>query len=850
MIPILYAANETEFTTLGIGPLADAIKCVVTEELNGEYELEMTYPVSGVHYSELVEDRLIYAVPFEGGNKQIFKIYQIEKPLNGEVIVRAEHIHYLLNKMVVMPFSATSAAEAMVKLKSNIVDSCPFTFSTDKTTTASFKMVVPVECGKVLGGTEGSILDVYGPGDYEFNNFSVILRAKRGNDNGVTVRYGKNMTELNTSVDTTNVYTGIIPYYRDSEDNVTYASGYAVWSDHKSDYVYPMAKVVDMSSWFDEEKEIWEEEHPDEVYTPPSNDLIEKANEYLTRNAGWDKSTNIKVSFVNLWQSDEYADLAILERVKMGDTVKVVYQKLGVSATKRVIKTEYNVLLDRYDSIELGTALTSLTTEVANTSAAIERANTESMSMMQKAIEHATKLITGGLGGYVVINTNASGNPNEILIMDTPKKETAVNVWRFNLNGLGHSHSGYNGPFDDVALTQDGRINANMITTGVLNANIIKAGILADENSLNYWNLATGEFKLSANTTVGGSTVSSIANSAASSAVSSYDTQLNQTAVFNKLTRNGAAQGIYMTNGNLYINAAYIASGTMTANRVRAGLLTDEQGYNYWNLSTGEFSLSANTTVGGSTVSSIANSAASSAVSAYDTQLNQTAVFNKLTRNGAAQGIYMQNGNLYINAAYIATGILADRSGNTSWNLSTGALSSKKFSVQSTNFTLTEAGHITATGAEFEDVTITSSATSGSGVNISSSEITFDYNNSQIATLAGGHFDYYDSSGTLQWVDGATLDSSDSIAINASDMVIISGDGIVLRDTSYAEVQGAHFGVATNEFVIGFRTDFYIQIDSFSSRKGIDQFVIFTDANGNTHELLFDKGVLTDYQSY
>lgn len=616
MIPILYEANETDFTSLGIGPLGDAIKCVVTEELNGEYELEMIYPVSGVHYSDLIEDRLIYAVPSEGAIKQIFKIYQIEKPLDGQVTVRAEHIHYLLNKMVVKPFHATTVAEVMYKLKPNIVDNCPFNFSTDMNTEGLFKMIVPTECGKILGGSEGSILDVYGHGEYEFNNFNVILRSHRGADNGVTIRYGKNLTELNASVDTSTVYTGIVPYYKDSEDNVTYAPNYVVWSDHKNDYAYPLAKVVDFSSEFDEEKEAWEQAHseddPDKPYAPTPNDLVVKAREYLTRNAGWNKNNNIKVSFVNLWQSDEYADIAVLERVKLCDTVTIIYQKLGVSTTKKVIKTEYNVLLDRYDSIELGTPTVSMTTEIANSSTAIEQAAVETKSWMQQAIEHATKLITGGLGGYLVINTNAAGNPNELLIMDQPDKTKAVNVWRFNLGGLGHSHSGYNGPFDDVALTMDGEINANMITTGILQANIIKAGILGDDAGINYWDMVTGEFSLSTNTKIGDSTIASKKNvsdgdsntltSAKSysdsgdaatlrtalldtaDSISNYDEALNQLAVFNKLTVNGEKKGISLNaaNNELYINASFIATGILTGKDAKFAL----------NMDTGEFNMS------------------------------------------------------------------------------------------------------------------------------------------------------------------------------------------------------------------------------------------------------------------
>lgn len=515
MIPILYETNETNFTTLGIGPLGDAISCVVTEEINGEYELEMTYPVNGIHYSDLKEDRLIYATPSEGGKKQIFKIYQIERPLNGKIIVRAEHIRYLLNKMVVKPFKASTVAEAMTKIKSNIIDYCPFTFTTDKTSQGKLDLVVPIECGKLLWGTEGSILDVYGHGEYEFDNFAVTLKANRGSNNGVTVRYGKNMTELNATIDTTNVYTGVVPYYKDSEDNVTYANGYAVWSSHKSDYTYPLAKVLDLSAEFDAEREAWQQANPDSdtAYHPSSADLISKAQTFLTQNAGWNKSNNIKVSFVNLWQTEEYEDIAVLERVKLGDIVTVIYQQLGVKVTKEVIKTEYDVILERYKSIELGTASTSIASEVANTAAAIDVAAKETRSWMQQSIEHATKLISGGLGGYVVLNRNAAGKPNEILIMDTASKQTARNVWRFNLNGLGHSHSGYNGPFDDIALTMDGHINANLITVGELNANIIKAGILTDDKGKFKLNMDTGELSMKDGTFSGSISASTITGS-------------------------------------------------------------------------------------------------------------------------------------------------------------------------------------------------------------------------------------------------------------------------------------------------------------------------------------------------
>lgn len=118
------------------------------------------------------------------------------------------------------------------------------------------------------------------------------------------------------------------------------------------------------------------------------------------------------------------------------------------------------------------------------------------------------------------------------------------------------------------------------------------------------------------------------------------------------------------------VSADAINTGTMRAERVRAGLLTDEKGNNFWDLTNGEFSLSASTEVGGKTVQKIADDAASSAVDAQ----TQRDIFNKLTNNGQTQGIYLSGGKVYINATYIETGIISDRYGRSTWNLNTGSL--------------------------------------------------------------------------------------------------------------------------------------------------------------------------------
>lgn len=561
MIPVLYAGNETNFTSNGLGRLADAISCKVTEERNGIFELEMQYPITGVHYDEIQENCIIYAKTEDGGNAQAFIIYRITRPINGIITIDAQHISYLLNGIPVMPFTGSSLADTMSKIASNAVISCPFNFYTDISSSVSFTFDVARSIRSLLGGEEGSILDVYGGYDYKFDNFNVRLLADRGSDNGVSLRYGKNLTELKNITNMTNVYTGIVPYWQ-SEQETLYLTNRVVLSGHENDYPYKIIKVVDFSSDFEEK--------------PTEAQLLQKAQSYLSNNKGWKLRNNITVSFVNLSETEDYKDIAPLERVKLCDTVNVIYSRLGVNIKTRVIKTVYNVLIERYDSIELGESTTDLTKALSET--LIEQSNLPDKSFMRAAIENATKLIQGGLGGHVVFNTNADGEPEELLIMDTDNITTAENVIRFNLGGIGFSTNGYNGPFA-TAWTIDGSFYADFITAGTLNAERIKAGTLADEAGINYWNMVTGEFSLSGNTKVGNSTVASkenvsdgdnstlkSANTAADGKISDYNNSLDQQAVFKKLTNNEQNQGIYLTGTKLYINGEYIKANSIAAN--------------------------------------------------------------------------------------------------------------------------------------------------------------------------------------------------------------------------------------------------------------------------------------------
>lgn len=474
MYPILYESTEKDFMTGGIGKCSDAVFCEVTEQRNGLFELEMRYPVTGVHFNELEEEKILYSIHSDSKTEQPFRIYKITKPLNGIVTVYARHVSYDLNHVTVMPYSAGTCANALASIKTYTVGEQPFTFWTDKYVTAAFKVEKPSSIRSMLGGTQGSILDIY-DGEYEWDHWDVKLHKERGTDRDIYLRYGKNITKLEKSTDLSGSYAGIVPFWA-SQDTVVTLPEKALYSDHVSDFATVRTVPVDFTTE-------WQE-------APAVSALRTRAQEYLTKNKGWDPDINITVSFVELWQTEEYADIAPLERVELCDFVHVVHPELGVEAMAEVVSVTYDVLLERYSEIEIGNAKSGMGSKTADQAA--EEAVEESKTHMQIAVEHATKLITGGLGGHVVIGTNANGQPNEIMIMDTDNKDTAVNVIRINMNGIGFSKSGYNGPFSS-AWTIDGHFVADFIDSGTLNANVIRTGILRGSKGVNYWDLDSGE---------------------------------------------------------------------------------------------------------------------------------------------------------------------------------------------------------------------------------------------------------------------------------------------------------------------------------------------------------------------
>lgn len=455
MIPVLYKANETKFDSQGVGCLTDCITCYVHEKLNGVYELKFTYPITGVHFSDIKVGAIVDAIPSDGKAVQHFRIDTITKPIGGKVTVEATHISYQLSYVPVKPFDAVGVLEALNGLKENSLASNPFSVWTNISNTATkYTQKEPASFRQRLGGVAGSILDCFG-GEYEFDNYTVKLYAHRGTDRGVVIEYGKNLTDLEQEESIDKVITGIVPFWKASNGDKVVSIETPIESEYASKYPFKRTVVKDFSSNFEEE--------------PTIEQLRAYTESYIKNNCVGVPQVSLDVSFVALEDTEEYKSLS-RERINLGDTVTVRFSELGVDAKAKVIEYKYDVLAERYDSLKIGSVRSSLASTIQEITKVTSSAVTK--SFLDAVIKYQTELIKGGLGGYVVTNY-VNGYPSEIIVGDSPNIEQMVNCIRLNKNGLGISKTGYNGPYR-TAITGEG-INADLINAGQLNGNLIKA---------------------------------------------------------------------------------------------------------------------------------------------------------------------------------------------------------------------------------------------------------------------------------------------------------------------------------------------------------------------------------------
>ena len=597
MIPILYTANETDFSHCGIGALSEMTSCTVTEERNGAFECEFKYPVDGKLFAEIQESRIVKAKPNEMSDPQLFRIYASSKPINGIVTYRAEHISYELSGYPVESVSVENATarSAMNAILNATLIAHRYTAQSDiellKSTTIDRK-----SARAALGGVEGSVLSLWG-GEFEFDNFTVKLHKARGRKTGIKIAYGKNITDIKQEASVAGVYTAVYPYAKyttQPTDGQTEPEEITVSLPEKILYSQKASKaagervcIKDFSESFNGATEITVEQ------------LRAKAQNWV-ETSGFDvPSVNISVSFENLWQSPEYEQYALLERCGLCDTVSVVFPALNISTTAKIIKTKYDVLSEKYLQITLGSARANFADTVKDTSAAIEQTKQEIKQSsakvevdFKKAIDDATKAITGQSGGYVVLNP--AKNPQEILIMDAPTIAAAKRVWRWNSGGLGYSKNGYNGPFE-TAITQDGAIVADFITVGQIATarldvqDIIRTGKIAvlGDVTVETERATKEEGVLSSRITANATEITAEVNRAtdAEGALSSRITA-NATEITAEVSRATDAEGAL--SSRITANATEIAAKVSTTGGAASSFA--------WSLTTSGFVLTSNNT--------------------------------------------------------------------------------------------------------------------------------------------------------------------------------------------------------------------------------------------------------------
>ena len=450
----IYLQNETNFNNNGIGFLTDILSANVIEELNGDYYLSLSYKLDGALSEYLVEENLIKCQVADG-SKQLFRIKRVIKNYTT-IEVYATHIFYdLLNNMLLDTAPTNLDAQTFgnwILSRTNFTNG--FTFYSDISGTKSARYVRRNPIEAIMGNLENSMLNIFG-GDLERDNYTIKLLAQRGSSNGIKLIFGKNIKEIKITTDYSSIVTRVLPL---GFDALMLPETY-VDSQYINNYLTPKIAKVEFSNIQYDPESTQEGVYTnlEEAYTA----LRAAAAEYLKLVEL--PQINVKIDWVELSKTDQYRQYQAIETLHLGDYVTT--EILGLNYQTRVIKINYNPLTDSIDTFEIGTIQRNITTSINANAQRVESINVT--SILQNAKDNATAQINSAMGGYIV------KTQTDLYIMDTPDTETAQKVWRWNLNGLGYSSTGINGTYQ-TAMTSDGKIVADMITTGTMSADRIE----------------------------------------------------------------------------------------------------------------------------------------------------------------------------------------------------------------------------------------------------------------------------------------------------------------------------------------------------------------------------------------
>lgn len=458
----IFNATDTNYTSNG-DIVLQSIKAKIHKALNGDFYIDLEAPLIYVDY--LVSNNIIVANTPQG--EQAFRITNIDKTKN-KIKCKAYHVFYDTKNYLIQDSRAENrdCNYALDYFNSNTDNTSPFTTLSDITalnTLYCVRMSLYEAIQEILNRWGGYLVR---------DNWNIKIMSSIGQDNGVVIRYQKNLKDITAKYNWENVVTKILPVGKDGLLLNALDETQDVYILSDTQYEIPYTKTVSFN-----QDNINEDDYKDEqgvlnetAYKEALlEDLRTKADNYLNQNY---------LPKVN------YTLRANVEKVSdVGDTIEVIDERLNIDILTNIISYEYDCILEQYTQLEFGNFTQTLSNLLTNISTQTNTAiveNTNNLAViLNQELQQAQDKIWNALGSSYVIYEG-----DKILIVDTLPKEDATNVIMINNGGIAFSNTGINGTFTS-AWTIDNVLNMEAINVINLTANLIKGGTLKLGSNIN-----------------------------------------------------------------------------------------------------------------------------------------------------------------------------------------------------------------------------------------------------------------------------------------------------------------------------------------------------------------------------
>ncbi|HAP3856192.1 TPA: CHAP domain-containing protein [Enterococcus faecalis] len=430
----------------------------INRVLNGAYRFYGNYAIDGQYRSYLKKGNFLKA-QVEDGSYQYFEIYNIKKNLQS-VSVTARHIGFMANKnFIINSFTANgNGTQIMNNLKAALTFKQRFNYLSNVGTTHQFtaKQVGPIDA--IIGSNNGNqnLTGVTG-GELEMDNFNLKLVKQIGADNGFRIDFGINLEAIDEDYDDESII------------NSLFLIGGVPDNDYDQDKEPITYGFLEIAGVNDSNRRIGKRENSE---CKTVDELKKWGQSLFDKDRIHEPKVTHTISMVALEHTLEYEDMyEELSSLHFGDVVHVRAKEVDIEVTERMVEYTWFPTLGKFKNIVLGNDLSLYTSTVNNQTQELKQKIDNRTETLVQNVLNATAWITGNSGGHVVFRPEKA--PSEILIMDKNKVATAKRVWRWNLNGLGYSSNGVNGPFE-LAMTSKGEIVADFIKVGIINANVLQ----------------------------------------------------------------------------------------------------------------------------------------------------------------------------------------------------------------------------------------------------------------------------------------------------------------------------------------------------------------------------------------